>query len=794
MRRLVLLALVLSPAAAPALAQAVDPPALRPQASWTTAAPPPDAAAAGEAIRYGLVLHVDPLALPRRIPVAAADDAGGALAVDPAAVETFPGRGDYPVNVTWTPARAGERVGRVAAAGVEHAARVRVEPAEALLALAAGNATADWTLPLRVAHAAAVREEAPTRWEARWTDGEAALAWNETGPSLPMDPQRSESDAAIRLRYGPGRYDLRLVVEGALVRGASPVLQVEAARAADPTGEAPVVAVVPDAPLTLALTSDTVNADGKLKRPGEVLTTRVRAADANGLASLARVTFEVLREGIAVNVTDSPLPADRWARASLDLEHRYAQSPLAPGDYVLRATAWNATGAAAAATRTFVIRPVKPDLADVTVPAGELLTADPTPVEGEARLASRAWERPRDVGGLVHVRVYRGSSQVAWEAAVANVTGLAPLVASLPVERHSSLGERGAVTLPIRVTVPAGANATYRVSVLWSANATDTPVTLASASLAAVAAPAIVRLEAEGAAVPGAPLALRYEIQPGLRYEGVTFALPNATVNVTDRAGRVELPVPAGLAAGSALRVEAVARAAGRPAVTRTLDLEVANAPPAARLVAALDGVPAPSVRILPGSARELRVTVAAWDANGDAPAVEALELRDWAGRVVAETSPIPREGGAEGVIDLPAALAGGRYAIVARLRDAAGLVAEASLPALVGGWAAVRVEATPVAVAESALRGSVTVENIGTVPLAALVVDLTGAGPLERDATVRLGATAAAEGAVLALPAPLAPGARVTIELEVPYAPSDPPGRHAGRVRVLAAPEAGGW
>lgn len=787
MRRILLLVLAFPTAAAVPLTdlEAIE---------WEVASPGPVTLPPAGTAAYGLTLVVHPLRGFTSVPLTAVEDSGGSVVLDPPAVETRPGVERYRVNVTWRPGTFGNFTIVVDASGEKWTETLRVEPAPALLALSADAPAADWTIVLPVRHAADVPEDAPTTWAARWSDGNGTLAWEEPGPRLPFRPEDGEARPAFLLRYGPGRYEITLRAHGRWVAGESAPLALEAARATDPSSEVPIVAVVPDAPLTVALTSDTVNADGKLKRPGEELVTRVRLADGNGLAALARVTFEVLREGAVVNVTDSALPADRWARTTLDLESRFAASPMSAGPYTMRIRAWNDSGPAAAATRTFAIKAVRPDLANLTLEASSVLTDRAWTLAGSAALESKGWERPVDVDGLLQLRVYRGTTQVAWEAGAGNVTGPTPLLAPLAGAAHARSGAHGVATLPIAVTVPAGAAGSYRVNVLWSANATDIATSLASWTLVAEPAPAFTTLEAAGEPRAGSRLPVAFEVSEGALFENVTFSLLTESVNVPDRAGIVNLTVPPGLDTGSPLQLLAEVRAAGRVVSMRALDLEVANSPPEAILRAALDGVPMERLRILPGAAREVRAAIAASDANGDAPIVESLALVDWNGRVAAETSPIAREGGAEGVLDLPATLPPGAYRLVARVRDAEGATGEASLPALVGGWAGVRGYPTSLVVTGGMLVGTLRVENVGTVPIAALAADVDGAGPLSRAATLRLGAAASAEGAPLALGTPLAPGEAVELSVEVPLDPRDTPGRYAGTVRILAVPGGGSW
>lgn len=787
MRRILLFALALPTAAAVPLTDLSG-------MDWKVASPGPSTLPPAGAAAYGLMLVVHPLRGFTTVPLTTVEDSGGTIVLDPPAVQTRPGVERYRVNVTWRPGTFGNFTIVVDASGEKWTETLRVEPAPALLALSAGAPAADWRIVLPVRHASPVPEDAPTMWSARWSDGNGTLAWEEAGPTLPFRPENREARPEFSLRYGPGRYGIALRAHGRWVAGESAPLALDVARATDPSSDVPIVAIVPDAPLTIALMADTVNADGKLKRPGEELVTRVRLADGNGLSALARVTFEVLREGAVVNVTDSALPADRWARTTLDLENRFASSPMSAGPYTMRIRAWNDSGPAAVATRTFAIRPVRADTATVTLEASSVLTDRAWTLAGSAALGSKGWERPVDVDGILQVRVYRGTTQVAWEARAGNVTGPTPLLAPLAGSDHARSGAHGTATLPIAVTVPAGAAGSYRVNVLWSANATDTATSLASWMLVAEAAPTIGRLESAGEPRSGSQLPIAFAVTEGANFENVTFSLLTESVNVADRTGIVNLTVPAGLAAGSPLRLLAEVRAAGRVVSTRALDLEVANSPPGAILRAALDGVPMERLRILPGAGREIRVGIATFDANGDAPIVESLALLDWNGRAVAETSPIAREGGAEGVLDLPATLPPGAYRLVARVRDAEGAKGEASLPALVGGWAAVRGYPTSLVVTGGMLVGTLRVENVGTVPLTALAADVDGAGPLSRAATLRLGAASSAEGAPLALGTPLAPGEGLTLSVEVPLDPRDGPGRYAGTVRILALPGGGGW
>ena len=519
---------------------------------------------------------------------------------------------------------------------------------------------------------------------------------------------------------GAGEYAVALAADG--VAGAPLRFHVD-----DAGATARVTWTVPDEPTTLLLTDDAVNADGKLKSPGEALLTRVRVEDANGARDAGPLRWFVLRGNVVVDQGETPLDAAPNA-TSLLVEHRYARTPLPAGEHALVLRAGGAE-----ARRTFAIRDVPPTLASLRL---DPATPDvDVALEAVAVLADRnGW----NATPALEARVLRATARVPWNATLG-----APLAE----------GENASV--PLRVVVPANASpGAYRVS-LYAGG-----VLAGSAPFEVLPLPRLASVAAEPA---DDALTLRVNLTaPGLvdvlaesggASTRVAKALP---AGVTD----VHLPPPSAaprLAWSLTLRAReggpALGNASGewlRDAAAPTLDLQ-----PLRRLAwrVAAEGWDLAGATV--------NVTLTRWDGQG-VPA--AARFAD--GRLTVEPAATPEPG--RYVVDVDARLANGTRA---RGR------AEVDL----APWVRVALGEANVTGREAALA----VRNEGA-PLRGLVVEVDG---LDAPPVLRAGGVehaARTQGRRHAFDAPLAAGAEATLVLPLPDGPQ-PAGAREARVRVLA-------
>lgn len=205
---------------------------------------------------------------------------------------------------------------------------------------------------------------------------------------------------------------------------------------------------VPDEPTFLNLTNDAVNADGKVKLPGETVVTRAILADANGVADVDEVRWRAdSPEGV---FETGPVALDASANATtLALESRHARSPLAAGTHRFTLSAYKDGAPVAAATRTFTVRDVPPTLVSGALPNATL--GRDAALEAQAVVADR-----NGMPGPLEARVYRGSVR-------AEPAGFAVQMGE-PARLADAEGQ-GRASLALRVAVPANGTAgSYRVS------------------------------------------------------------------------------------------------------------------------------------------------------------------------------------------------------------------------------------------------------------------------------------------------------------------------------------------
>lgn len=599
-----------------------------------------------------------------------------------------------------------------------------------------------WLLTLLLLPIASPAAPGPTPVEWRWPDGDGGytLAYDvaraAAGPAhlrllvtqgdatgtrdlgtrdLPAGTTRVE--LPFLPAEGEGAYSVALEVDGA----AGEPLRFDVATAATATS---VTWVVPDEPTRLALVNDTVNADGKLKSPGDALVTRARLDDANGMADVRAVEWFVLRGASLVDAGSFPPPGEPNA-TNATLEHRYARTPLAAGDYslVLRANG-------AEARRTFAIRDVAPTLAALRV---ENVTLDEDRVvETTAALADRnGWNATPNLDA----RVYRASTRLP----IAVTLG-APLV------------DGEAARVPLRFTLPqATAPGTLRLSLYVDG------ALVGSAPFDALAPPRLVNVTARPAG------------------DAVTLALDLSAPGVVDL--RVE--------SGDA--VTRTTRALPLGASETTLDAP-GHAPLARWNVTlrAREGGPAlayaegewtravPTLALEPLRAGRWRVAADGWDLAG---ATVNATLARWDGATL--TAPATLEGDRL-ALDVRG-LEPGRYALALDVRLSNGTRAAASATFDLAPW-------LHVALGEANVTGRearVPLRNEGA-PIRGLVVEVDGlaAAPVLESGGARHAGTP--RGARHAFDVPLATGEDATLVLQLPDGPL-PSGAHVARVRVLA-------
>lgn len=308
---------------------------------------------------------------------------------------------------------------------------------------------------------------------------------------------------------GAGEYAVALEVDGV----ASEPLRFSVAESGG--ASASVSFQVADEPLSLRLTNDTVNADGKMKSPGEAVVTRLVLEDANGLTGTTLLWRLEDERGAAVAAGEVPLPAEPNA-TSLSVEHRLARSPLAPGLHRAHFVAFQDGAARANLSRTFIVRDVAPALA-----AGNL-SALPRGAEQSVDVVLS--DRNGAPGpGPLEARLYRGSARVT-------TPGFEALLAT---EGRPTGELDGAARTAFALTVRAPASAdpgAYRVSLY--ANGTllgSLPFDLENASLALQVSPL----------GKGARLPLRFQVDaPGWDLSGVHA---NVTLARWDGASATEL-------------------------------------------------------------------------------------------------------------------------------------------------------------------------------------------------------------------------------------------------------------
>lgn len=582
-------------------------------------------------------------------------------------------------------------------------------------------------------------------------------------------------DREILARHGPGTYTVTAHAEGPNVEAWSANATVDVPAPPQRDHVDLNVTVAPGQP-TVALTSDGVNDDGKHKRPGDTLITRLRAEHAN------TVQVRVLRAGPTADVTiaETEHPVDANGR----VEHTFTHPVLPAGLVRVQATAGNSSVA-----RTAQISDVDAEasLEGPTTALGDGRALGYTLTIEDPNHGSTSTD-PGPVWGLPDVtwRVYRGSHLVdGWTVQIGPFEGPAEGTAGTsriawPDGTHWAQVEDGLARVPLNLTPPRDVDpGTYRVSIY---DPTEDRIGGTSFDLTA---PPSVDLDAQ-AARPGQawPVDVRVaDPVPDLDVELVLVVDGQPVANRTLAGnGTARFDVPTPLAAGTRISAQAHADWPGRPATDTPdaeLTREVPELAPYLALHTRLDGVPtAPPLALHPAGDHAVEAIVDAVDPNGDALALEARVL-DPDGTTTGWLA-----GADEGSVrvDVPQGAPSGRYRLEVTAESHDG-TNRTTVALDVGEITRLRLAGPPnltLSQGETA-RANLTLRNDGTTHLeeALLLVNATSGLSVGLDAE----GTSIDPGAAFAVD--LRPGHTRTVALTVTAEPDAP---EDGHVRVTAA------
>src|SRR5581483_5376312 len=304
------------------------------------------------------------------------------------------------------------------------------------------DAEGAWALRYDAARDAPGRAAASLDVEVR--DGGSTLRASRDLGALDLPAGATRLNLTFLPAEGPGDYAVSLVLDG--LEGEPLAFHVEGSHGAS----AQVGFSVPDEPTWLNLTSDSVNAEGKQKSPGDDVITRLTLHDGNGLADLDpalrwRVDGPGYHDEGALPLPSAPSATDA------SVEHRWHASPLANATYRLTLSATRQGAALANATRTFVIKDAPTTLAPLSLPN---VTPDADlalPVD--VVLADR---NGAPGAGTLEARVYRGSQRAdGLNATFADGNATVDLALGRP--RGVSAEGAGLTAFPLTLRVPAGA-------------------------------------------------------------------------------------------------------------------------------------------------------------------------------------------------------------------------------------------------------------------------------------------------------------------------------------------------
>ncbi|MEA3201883.1 MAG: hypothetical protein QOE90_3311 [Thermoplasmata archaeon] len=546
---------------------------------------------------------------------------------------------------------------------------------------------------------------------------------------------------------GPGDYAVSLVLDGAASAPLS--FHVEGSDG----GSATLAFDVPDEPTYLNLTGDSVNADGKLKAPGDDVITRGTLHDGNGLADLdPALRFTV--EGPGYHAEGAlPLPATPNA-TDVSLEHRWHDSPLPNATFRLTLSATRHGIALANLTRTFVVKDVAPALAPIAL-ANVTPDADLT-IPVDVLLADR---NGAPGAGTLEAKLFRGSAAATGlTATFANGASLVDLAQGAP--RGVTSEGAGLTAYPLTLRVPAGAApGPVRLSLVLNG------ATLGSATLNLSALPTLAALNATQ---QGGALAFDangtgdgiLRLRLGNAAQDVPFVGGAAHASLAPPSDAASLPWNATLLA----RADGPALAWREGVWTRaTPNLTLAPAHGLPRL-------PATWSLAAPG-----------WDLAGASGNVTVLR---WDGAL--EPNLTARVEGGNVTVEGPPTLAPGRYTLALRVTFANGTVGTVNTTFDAGPWVRVGLGAPVLA----GRQASLALANAGGLAVRRVVVETRD------NLTVSLvvnGTTLAprvASPGRLVFDVTLAPGDQATLVARLPDGPL-PSGTRATALRVLALPGA---
>lgn len=561
-------------------------------------------------------------------------------------------------------------------------------------------------------------------------------------------------DATVPALHGPGRYAFQARATGPNVEPFQARDTVEVPAPAEQGAVELNVTVDPGEP-SVALASESVNADGVNKRPGDTLYTRLVAEHADEVnVTVLRPTGEE-----DVRLSEATLPVDADGRA----EHTFRHPILPAGLLRVQATAGESSVA-----RTAQIQDLEAD-AHVELPTSVL--GDGRPARGTIELEDpnhgSTPEDPAPVWGLPDLTwtVYRGSIVAqGFEVSIGPFEGPAEgraQTSTIPWPDGTSwarVGDGWART-NLTVTPPQGVDSgSYR----FSAYAPDGD--RIGGDTVEVQAPPSLALEAPEP-VPGSTWPVNASVQdavPGTEVEVTVLVEGRAVANRTvpaDGTARVELPVP--LSPGATVTAQAVGDWPGRPTPAgpdAVLEGAIEGHPPVVRAHPVLDGAPtAAPVAVHPDHAHELVVRTEAWDPNGHPVSTTAKVLAPdgnatgWAREV--EAGPI---------VEVPSKATAGRYEVHVTAESQDG-TSTTSFPLDVGAITRLRVDGPGrVALEEGdAATVNLTVRNAGTVQVERVLARVQAPDALDVAVTH--------EGRELALDEPanltLEPGATRSLE-----------------------------
>lgn len=689
--------------------------------------------------------------------------------------------GDLPVRLSCRPRAPGDHELEVIAKAEPHGpgrwnGTLAVAPDRLTATLEAG-AVDGFQVPLLLTAEPEHLDTAPVELALTADLQGSPLRFDETHGPFDVEGRRT-IEVPWTARHGPGTYAVAARLDGPSTEPWSTDLEIvvpeppeNASLDLDVTVEGPGPSV--------ALTSDSVNDDGKRKRPGQALITRLTVEGA------PTVDVTVLRPvgNRAVVLADETLEVPEDGR----VEHRFSHPVLPKGPLAVVAQAGNAS-----VGRTAEIL----DAATTATVAGPVeILGDGRPIDLVARFQDdNLGSTPADPGpvwGLPDVTwtVFRGSRPApGWNVTLGPFDGGPEGLAELSrlAWPHGAAWANvtdGQADVPVTLTPPPdAADGQYRLS-LYEGDTRDDRLGGLTFELASTPH---VELAAAGPPIPlaGWPVEVTLAEPTAGTSVNLTTVVAGDRVDVASLPGSgnvtVELPDP--LPAGTPVRLEAWATWPGRPPAPvpdARLEANVPALGPRIDAWASLDGTPVPDpVAVHPAGAHELVIHPQAADPNGD-PVDLSVDV------LAPDGAPAPWPVTIEETIqvEIPADQPAGRYTVelTARTPDDDPVVHR--LPVDMAPVTRLAVDGpTEVLLGTQTTQPvEVTVINTGTTRFEGLVADLRGPDGL----TARLGD---GDGDTVAmgdsLPVNLGPGGSTTLVLHLD-AGGAAEGSHAVRLTV---------